>query len=142
MNVLKCVMSLFLKMWVRAFRIGLMEIVVNTNNGVERQNKDLKHEYLKDYRDNSLSGMITVLVERFLPEKFRRYYTYAYFFISIMICKFITRYTKGHTKSLQNLHFIICALSYLTCLLLLSALIEKSNCFHGVVNRLLRLHRK
>ena len=49
-----------------------MEIIGNTNNGVERQNKDLKHEYLKKYKDNSLSGMITVLIEQFLPDKFRR----------------------------------------------------------------------
>ena len=59
-------------MWVRAYRTGLMEIIVNTNNGDERQNKDLKHEYLKQYKDNSLSGMITVLIEQFLPDKFRR----------------------------------------------------------------------
>ena len=59
-------------MWFRAYRTGLMEIIVNTNNGVERQNKDLKREYLKQYKDNSLSGMITVLIEQFLPDKFRR----------------------------------------------------------------------
>ena len=59
-------------MWVRKYRTGLMEIIGNTNNGVERQNKDLKHEYLKKYKDNSLSGMITVLIEQFLPDKFRR----------------------------------------------------------------------
>ena len=45
----------------------LMEIVANTNNGVERQNKDLKHEYFKHYKENSLSGVITVLTEQFLP---------------------------------------------------------------------------
>ena len=48
-----------------------MDIVVRTNNGVERQNKDFKHEYLRDYKDNSLSGMITVLVEHFLPDKYK-----------------------------------------------------------------------
>ena len=50
-------------MWVHTFRLGLMAIVVNTNNGAERQNKDLKHEYLKRFKDSSLSDMITVLVE-------------------------------------------------------------------------------
>ena len=59
-------------MWARAYRTGLMEIIVNTNNGVGKQNKDLKHEYLKQYKDNSLSGMITVLIEQFLLDKFRR----------------------------------------------------------------------
>ena len=28
-------------MWVHTFRLGLMEIVLNTNKEVERQNKDL-----------------------------------------------------------------------------------------------------
>ena len=49
-----------------------METIVNTNNGVERQNKDLKHKFHKQYKENSLSGMITVLIEKFLPDKFRR----------------------------------------------------------------------
>ena len=34
-------------MWVQACRNGLKNIIVNRNNDVERQNKDLKHEYLK-----------------------------------------------------------------------------------------------
>ena len=59
----------FLQLWVRAFRQGLLEIVVNTNNGVERKNKDFKHEFLKPCKDNSLSGVVTVLVEQFLPAK-------------------------------------------------------------------------
>ena len=46
-----------------------MDIVVRTNNGVECQNKDFKHEYLKDYKDNSLSGMVSVLVELLLTRK-------------------------------------------------------------------------
>ena len=60
------------QMSVRAYRTGLMEIIVNTDNGVERQNKDLKQEYIKQYKNNSLNGMTTVLIEQFLPDKFRR----------------------------------------------------------------------
>ena len=59
--------------WVRAYRIGLMEIVVNSNNGVERKNRDFKHEHLKHYKDNSLSGILTVLIEMFGPETYGRY---------------------------------------------------------------------
>ena len=58
--------------WVKAIRNGLMEIVVDTNNGVERQNKDFKYEYLKQFKDNTLSGMLTVLIEQFLPDKYKR----------------------------------------------------------------------
>ena len=46
--------------------------MVNTNNGVERQNKDFKNEFLNDFKDKSLSGMVTVLVDQFLPDKYRR----------------------------------------------------------------------
>ena len=49
-----------------------MEVVVDTNNGVERQNKDFKYEYLKQFKDNTLSGMLTVLIEQFLPDKYKR----------------------------------------------------------------------
>ena len=49
-----------------------MEIVVDTNNGVERQNKDFKYEYLKQFKDNTLSGMLTVPIEQFLPDKYKR----------------------------------------------------------------------
>ena len=44
-----------LQHWVWAFRKTAMDIVVRTNNGIECQNKDSKHKYLKDYKDNSLS---------------------------------------------------------------------------------------
>ena len=49
-----------------------MEIVVDTNNGVERQNKDFKYECLKQFKGNTLSGMLTVLIEQFLPDKYKR----------------------------------------------------------------------
>lgn len=59
-------------MWVKLYRRGILEVTVNTNNGVERKNKDFKHEYLKQYLDKSLSGMVSVLIESFLPEKRKR----------------------------------------------------------------------
>ena len=49
-----------------------MEIVFDTNNGVERQNKDFKYEYLRQFKDNMLSGMLMVLIEQFLPDKYKR----------------------------------------------------------------------
>ena len=44
----------------------------NTNNGVERKNRYLKYEFLKQYKDKTLSGMVTVLIEQFLPEIYNR----------------------------------------------------------------------
>ena len=59
-------------MWVCAFNLGLMKIVVNLNNSVKEQNSDLKHEYLNHLKDNSLSETVTVLVVQFLQDEFRR----------------------------------------------------------------------
>ena len=58
-----------MQLWVRAFRDGIMKISVNTDNGVERKNRDFKYEYLSQYKNKSLSGMLTVLFEQFLPDK-------------------------------------------------------------------------
>ena len=61
--------------WVDAYRHDLMEIVVNTNNGIETKNRDFKRNFLCKYKDTSLSGMIKVLVEQFCPVHYNRYYT-------------------------------------------------------------------
>ena len=46
---------------------------MNTTNGVERKNKDFKNEYLKPARTKTISGMVEVLVNQFLPEKHDEY---------------------------------------------------------------------
>ena len=62
-------------MWVRVFRKCILEIKknigVNTNNGVERKNKDLKYRFLCNFKNKSLSSMVTLLVEQFLIKKIR-----------------------------------------------------------------------
>ena len=44
-----------------------------TNNGVQRKNKNFKREFLNPYKDNSLSGMVTVLIDQLLLAKENRY---------------------------------------------------------------------
>ena len=61
-----------LQKWVKAFRFGLLEIIVNTNNGVERKNRKFKYDFLKQYKDNTLHGMVTVLVEQIMPDTYSR----------------------------------------------------------------------
>ena len=46
----------------------MLEIVVHTNNGVERKNRDFRYEYLRQWKDNSVSRMATVLVDQYLPD--------------------------------------------------------------------------
>lgn len=45
----------------------------NTNNGTERQNESFKYSYLRRHTGSSLTGMLTVLVEDFLVDKYDRY---------------------------------------------------------------------
>ena len=58
--------------WVWAYRQERVLVSVNTNNGIERLNESFKYQYLKDRNKSSLSGMIAILVEEILPEKYQR----------------------------------------------------------------------
>ena len=44
--------------------------VATQMNGAERKNNTLKHSYLQQHKTNSLTGMLTVVVEDFLPDKY------------------------------------------------------------------------
>eukprot|EP00794_Sanderia_malayensis_P002783 gene2783-3220_t len=59
--------------WAWCFRKDLFLIGVNTNNGVERQNEAFKYDHLKRNRNNTLSGMLAVLVNDFLPSSYKSY---------------------------------------------------------------------
>ena len=50
------------------------QIVVdcNRNNDVDNQNNNLKYSYVKNHATTSLTGMLTVVIEEFLPEKYER----------------------------------------------------------------------
>ena len=67
----KQVILLFQRL-VWGFRKDRLEVDVNTNNGLQRLNEDFKHNHLASHRDKTLSGMLSVLVTEFLPEKYSR----------------------------------------------------------------------
>ena len=48
-------------------------IKVHTNNGVERKNKNFKHEFLKPYKDNSSNRMVKLFIDQFHPAKEKMY---------------------------------------------------------------------
>ena len=50
-------------MWVRAFQKGIMEVSANTNNGVQRKNRDFKYQYLDKFKD---TVMIRLSAQHFL----------------------------------------------------------------------------
>ncbi|XP_033724762.1 uncharacterized protein LOC117314765 [Pecten maximus] len=54
------------KRWVWANRFG-KGLLVNTNNGLERQNKTFKYQFLEQRKNNNLSGMISTLLQEYLP---------------------------------------------------------------------------
>ena len=60
-------------MWARAFRTNQCNVVINTNNGVEAQHRLLKYTYLKRQRGRSLSSMVKVMVEDYLPDMAENY---------------------------------------------------------------------
>ena len=59
------------KRWILAYRQKKLLSDCNTNNGAERQN-NAKHSYLKKHRSTSLTGMLIVVIEEFLPEKYNK----------------------------------------------------------------------
>ncbi|XP_063238953.1 uncharacterized protein LOC134540254 isoform X4 [Bacillus rossius redtenbacheri] len=47
--------------------------IIHTNNGIESQNKVLKHSYLCHSSDKSLTGMLKIVINNYLPDVYRKY---------------------------------------------------------------------
>ena len=58
--------------WLWAYRMLDVAVMAHTNNGVEAQNRAFKHDYLQLFRTNSLSNMLTCLVDGFLLDSYRK----------------------------------------------------------------------
>ena len=56
--------------WARAYRDDEYHRAVNTNNGVEAQNRLLKHSYLTKQKNLTLSSLLCILVEHYLPDMY------------------------------------------------------------------------
>ncbi|KAF0740488.1 zinc finger BED domain-containing protein 1-like [Aphis craccivora] len=59
--------------WTSKFFKLEFDIKIGTNNGVESQNKVLKHFYLKFSSDKSLNSTIENIIEQFLPQSLCKY---------------------------------------------------------------------
>ena len=57
----------------RAYRDDEYHCAVNTNNGVEAQNRLLKHTYLTKPKNLTLSSVLCILVDHFLPDMYEKY---------------------------------------------------------------------
>lgn len=65
-------------MWAHAFRDNKYHAAVDTNNGTESLNKALKYSYLPRRKSLTLSGIATLLVDRFLPDMWQKYIFHNY----------------------------------------------------------------
>ena len=70
-----------------------MEIVVNTNNGVERQNKDFKYEYLKNIEDNTLSGIFAGISHQQPGQPSKIYWLASYLYILVAMTTWLNKNT-------------------------------------------------
>ena len=61
-----------LQLWARVYCEDCYHIAVDTNNGVEAMNKTLKYNLPKG-KNITLSHLVTILVEEFLPEMLQKY---------------------------------------------------------------------
>eukprot|EP00795_Rhopilema_esculentum_P008951 gene8951-16584_t len=58
--------------WIWAHRQDRLLVNCNTNNGTERQNESFKYQYLQKHSRASVTGMLTILIEDFLVDKYDR----------------------------------------------------------------------
>ena len=68
-------LNLLFQRWARVYRDDEYHCAVNTNNGVEAQNRLLKHTYLSRHKNLTLSSLMCILIEHFLPEMYEKYVT-------------------------------------------------------------------
>lgn len=63
----------FCQMWSRAYRDDTYHGAVDTNNGAEALNKALKYSYLPRTKNTTLSGIVSLCVEQFIPDMRQMY---------------------------------------------------------------------
>nr|XP_047142557.1 uncharacterized protein LOC124816872 [Hydra vulgaris] len=61
------------KRWVFAYRRQRLLRSINTNNGTERQNQSFKYSFLEKRKTSSLTAMLCICIEEFLPHNYDNY---------------------------------------------------------------------
>ena len=64
---------MLLQRWCWPHRKDRLLVNCNTNNGVERQNQSFKYSYLQLHKNSPITGMLLILTEEFLLDKYERY---------------------------------------------------------------------
>lgn len=60
-----------LQKWVWCYRAHHI-FIINTNNGIEAQNKVLKYDYLAPFKMRSLCTLMDNLIGEFFPDSYRK----------------------------------------------------------------------
>ncbi|KAK1901752.1 Ribosome-binding protein 1, partial [Dissostichus eleginoides] len=85
------------KRWVNVYKTKSLKVAIYTNNGVERQNKTLKHTFLEGYKNCSLSELLTVVVSDFLSKAYQKYIE-----LNVMFSDGYRKYNTNLPQYLQN----------------------------------------
>ena len=79
-----------MKRWSIAYRPNDL-MMCNTNNGTKRLNEDLKYNELVGYKNCTLSELLQVLIENFIPKHYEKY------------VELNVKYTSGFRKYQQEI---------------------------------------
>ena len=85
-----------IRRWCLAYRPDDL-ILCNTNNGTERLNEDLKYDDLDGYKNCSLSELLTVIIESFIPKHYSKYVS-----LNIRYGDGCKKYAPGVPEFLRN----------------------------------------
>ena len=66
-------MFLYKQRWARCFRDDKYYGAIDTNNGTESLNKALKYSFLPRKKNMTLTGLVKLLTEQFLPDIHQHY---------------------------------------------------------------------
>jgi hypothetical protein len=95
-NLILQTFSFSLQYWCTAFMDLGFQTTVTTTNGVETLNKSLKHFYLKLASTGTLSSLLDIVINNFLPDLFQNYLmlNYRYVLYESICIKFLIRELK------------------------------------------------
>ena len=85
-----------IKRWCLAYRPDDL-ILCSTNNGTERLNEDLKNDELDGYKNCSLSELLSVLIDSFIPKHCNKYVE-----LNVKYGDGCKKYSTGIRHFLQN----------------------------------------
>ena len=95
-----CMPNTYMQLWARAFRDQTYHAAINTTNGVESQNKLLQYNYLPRKKNLTLSQLVILLYNEFLPESHHKhlYLNYRMSSAHREYSDFIPEYLRGRPR--------------------------------------------